>query len=239
MKTNLIWDGRSEIVESGPLRSPSDREVSIEISHTLCLGSPTRPLTLCGRVVAAGRGCQLSPDTEVVVPGTELTSGMTLAENSCSVSSAPPQSRVWAPLVAGFLQALGKVQIDMGWNAIVTGSDAWARLLGDLTHFTGARSLVVETSAPANGNLDSAPARSIVHDSRVSWEGGTTSINFYQDVHKKNVRILGVAPVCGDMGNRADRMLQSRLQPPLLREIVASEGSIPESPDGYHVLTWQ
>jgi threonine dehydrogenase-like Zn-dependent dehydrogenase len=284
MKTPLFWNAEDGLTPSEPLPPPARGELLVEVTQTLCVpGSPPIPAAATGSVVDAGQQTTLGRDTQVVFACRRLASQVIVPESSCFVSTLPPESALYLPVVADLLLALDQAHPDLGWNAVLTGTDEWAHLTALVMAQAGARSVsclvssdeslpqgathgfvslsgkddgslshhlttlrgpivFVETTGRASvlqNVLDVIPPQSaLILTGTVG--GDVTSINFYADVHKKNIRIFGASGgLDQERGVRAERLLQRRLRPRVLPRFAATSGNTPTLPDGGFVFTWQ
>jgi threonine dehydrogenase-like Zn-dependent dehydrogenase len=70
--------------------------------------------------------------------------------------------------------------------------------------------------------------------------GDITSINFYQDVHKKSIRIVGAAGgIAAHCGERAERLVQARIPPADTPQFHAAVDTVPAPAAGCFVLAWE
>jgi threonine dehydrogenase-like Zn-dependent dehydrogenase len=70
--------------------------------------------------------------------------------------------------------------------------------------------------------------------------GDIASINFYQDVHKKSIRIVGAAGgIAAHCGERAERLVQARIPPADTPQFHAAVDTVPAPAAGCFVLAWE
>jgi hypothetical protein len=152
MNAPLAWNGQHGFQPADRLSPPGRGELLIEVAQTLCIpGSPPAPAAATGHVVDAGQQTTMGRDTPVVFSFSRLVSQVIVPESACFVSTLPPESALQLPLVADLLLALDTAQPDLGWNAILTGSDEWAHLAALVVGQAGSRTvscLATDTTPP-------------------------------------------------------------------------------------------
>jgi len=147
MSRTLAWDGQGALHPAAPPGAPARGELLVGVTHTLCIpGAPPWPASACGQVLDGGPQTQLGRDTRVVFATRSIASHVLVPETSCFVTSLPAASALFLPPVADLLKALDTCMPDLGWNAIVTGTDPLARLFVRVLTGCGARRVACQVA---------------------------------------------------------------------------------------------
>lgn len=220
------------------VRRSMENPIQINVDHTLCgIHGGLVALTALGRAIEPRSVLINEAEQGAVSVRTNLIRDSINVDKKVVVSNSTssPVAALLAPIVAESISAIDAAAPDLGWNGVVIGVGLIPRVLAQVSQLAGARSLTtIQEVGQDTGRLSpKGPGKTIffVHgqDNETinqllalvpaastvvlmnSDKSESTRVNFYANLHRKNVDLMSVKNFSPRHARRADSLTQVRM----------------------------